>query len=44
MSIAKDTNIPWKVIAKINRLKAPYSIKPGQTIIIPSYKNTNEKK
>jgi hypothetical protein len=38
MSIARNQKIPWQLIAKINHIKAPYGIKPGQTIIIPAHK------
>lgn len=34
-SLAADYGLSWKKIAKFNRLKAPYQIKPKDKIIIP---------
>lgn len=34
-SIAEDRGIAWKKLAKLNRLKPPYSLKPGQKILVP---------
>lgn len=36
--IAKANNVDWKLLAKINKLKPPYEIKPGQEILIPKEK------
>lgn len=33
--IAKTHNIDWQHLAKVNKLKPPYSLKPGTTIIVP---------
>lgn len=35
LSIAKDQKVSWKLLAKINRIKPPYELKDGQTILIP---------
>ncbi len=37
-SIAENYNIPWKRLAKINKLSPPYNLKPGQTILVPGIK------
>ncbi len=37
-AIAKSHGVNWKLIAKINRLKAPYHIKPGDKLKIPPKK------
>jgi nucleoid-associated protein YgaU len=37
-SIAKSHSVKWKTIAKINGLKAPYQIKPGDKLKIPPKK------
>jgi LysM repeat protein len=37
--IAKKHGVSWRTIAKINKLKAPYHIEPGQELKIPN-KNT----
>ncbi len=36
--IASQKNMPWRLLAKINKLKAPYGLKPGQIIKIPKQK------
>lgn len=33
--IAAENKIKWKLLAKINRIEAPYSINSGQTILLP---------
>jgi len=38
MQIAKDRNINWKQLAKHNKIKAPYIIKEGTTILVPKKK------
>lgn len=35
INLGKTHNVPWKKIAKFNDIKAPFIIKPGQTIKIP---------
>lgn len=37
-SIAEKTGTNWKIIAKINKLKPPYTIIPGQKILLPPVK------
>lgn len=37
-SIAKKNNVDWKLIAKINKLKAPYSLEPGSKLKMPAKK------
>ncbi|HLG25323.1 MAG TPA: LysM peptidoglycan-binding domain-containing protein [Candidatus Gracilibacteria bacterium] len=38
LGIARERDVPWKKIAKYNGLKAPYVMKPGDTIIVPKKK------
>jgi hypothetical protein len=33
--IAKDRRISWKVVASVNKLKAPYDVTPGQDLRVP---------
>lgn len=42
--IAKKTGANWKVIAKINKISPPYSVKEGQKILIPKQKKKNDQK
>lgn len=46
MTIADEKKISWKLLAKINHLKAPYIIKKGHSIKVPPTKdqNTNNEK
>lgn len=37
-NIAKNNNVNWKKITKMNKLKPPYSVKAGDTILIPKSK------
>ena len=34
-SLAKRHSTTWKFIAKVNKIKAPFSIKEGQTVLVP---------
>lgn len=34
-TIAKDSNLEWTIIATLNNLKAPFALKPGQSLKIP---------
>jgi len=34
-SIAADYGVSWKLVARINKLKPPYTLKPGEKILIP---------
>ena len=43
-SIAEKCKVNWKKLAKVNKLKAPYTVKPGQKIIAPQKKNEQAKK
>ena len=36
ITIAKKSNVGWKKLAKVNKLRKPYSVEPGQKILIPS--------
>ena len=42
MHIAETKNISWKLLAKINKIKPPYTIRKGSTILVPK-KNKNAK-
>jgi len=43
-SLAKQANISWKKLAKVNKLKKPYSVEPGQKILVPpSFKQMIDK-
>jgi LysM repeat protein len=35
-TIAEEAGVSWKLVARINRLKPPYQLKAGQTLIVPS--------
>jgi hypothetical protein len=38
ITIAKEKNVSWKTLAKVNKLKAPYEITPNQKILVPKIK------
>lgn len=42
-SIATKYDVSWKVIAKLNKLKAPYHIEPGQELKIPKPQDSGSK-
>ncbi len=44
LSIAEAKNIHWKKIAKVNKLKAPYNLHPGEKILIPQNQHQSPKK
>lgn len=47
ITLAQQYNISWKFLAKVNRIKKPYSLISGKTILIPStkpIKKTGEEK
>jgi LysM repeat protein len=33
--IAEKNNLNWEELAKLNKIKAPYELKEGSTILIP---------
>lgn len=37
-TLADEYNVSWKILAKVNHLKAPYTLKKGQTIKVPPHK------
>lgn len=37
-ALAATHNVSWKQIARINKLKAPYALTPGQAILLPNKK------
>lgn len=37
-TLAKQSNVNWKTLVKINKLNPPYEIKSGQTILLPNRK------
>jgi LysM repeat protein len=38
--IGLTTKYPWQLIAAVNRVKSPYTIYPGQTILLPDWPYT----
>jgi len=36
--LAKRTHIDWKIIARANKIKAPYALTPGQVVLLPPKK------
>lgn len=38
LTIARTRNVPWKKIARYNKLKPPYIVKPGDKLIVPKTK------
>jgi hypothetical protein len=44
VGIAESRKVGWRKLAKVNKLKAPYTIKPGQKILAPPQKNDIQKK
>jgi len=45
ITIAKKYNVKWKRLAKINKIKPPYTLKEGKKIQVPiKHKKTNPKK
>ncbi len=36
MSLAKECNIDWNFVAKVNKIKAPFMISTGDTLLLPS--------
>jgi len=41
-SIAKKAGINWKLLGKMNKLKPPYTLEKGQTILVPVKNNNNK--
>ncbi|MEZ4087401.1 MAG: LysM peptidoglycan-binding domain-containing protein [Candidatus Gracilibacteria bacterium] len=37
-SVSKEYEVEWKKLAKVNRLKKPYTLKSGNTILVPPKK------
>jgi len=44
MAIAKKHNVSWKLLAKVNKLKAPYALSTGGTISVPPLVDQNGQK
>jgi LysM repeat protein len=44
MSIAEAHSVDWKQLAKLNRVKAPYLIESGQTLLLPGPKKRRIRK
>jgi hypothetical protein len=42
-SLAAAASIDWKRLAKINRLKAPYTLEPGSKLYVPKKKSSKKK-
>jgi hypothetical protein len=43
IEIAKKHDVSWKKLAKINKLKKPYTLKHNQTLIVPQKNNSTKK-
>lgn len=37
-TLAEEYNVSWKLLAKVNRLKPPYTLKKGDAIKVPPHK------
>ncbi len=37
-SLAEEYNVSWKLLAKVNRLKPPYTLKKGDALKVPPHK------
>lgn len=37
-NVSQKVNIPWTTLAELNKIKPPFSLKPGQVIKIPNNK------
>lgn len=35
-NISQKINVPWTTLAELNKMKPPFSLKPGQSIMIPN--------
>lgn len=42
-TIAEQYNVSWKLLARINKLKPPYQLKPGQLLIVTLAKADNKR-
>ena len=42
--LAEDHGIRWKQLARVNHVKAPYMLRPGQSILLPVMKDKQIKK
>jgi len=43
-SIGNDYNVSWKLVARVNNLKAPYTLEPGQKLLIPGTRKSRKTK
>lgn len=41
-SLARKHDLSWKKLARVNKLKAPYIIKPGDKILVPTKRKTKQ--
>lgn len=37
-TLAAEHDVSWKLLAKVNRLKPPYTLKKGDTLKVPPHK------
>ncbi len=37
-TLASEHDVSWKLLAKVNRLKPPYTLKKGDTLKVPPHK------
>lgn len=47
MALAQKCHIPWKMLVKVNKIKKPYFLSPGATILLPvdaALKSSHSKK
>ena len=42
-TIAEKYKVSWKLLARINKLKPPYQLKPGQSIVVTLAKTDKPK-
>ena len=43
-SIGNNYDVSWKLVARVNKLKAPYTLKPGEKLLIPGTRKVRKTK
>lgn len=41
-SLADAYDVDWEILAKVNKIKAPFNLKTGEKILVPSHSDGNE--